>query len=134
MDIKHVLSRNPLQPSYAGTPLTPSDPDPLAGSTSRAASSRSVTAAAGSASTTSCRCTSVLLEPYRLADRLVTNGEWLAFMADGGYERHELWLSDGWARVSGEGWRAPFYWREVDGVWFEHTLSGTRPVDPGDCR
>ena len=71
------------------------------------------------------------LEPYRLADRLVTNGEWLAFMADRGYDRHELWLSDGWGRVRAEGWRAPFYWSEVDGVWFEHTLSGTRPVYPG---
>jgi ergothioneine biosynthesis protein EgtB len=72
----------------------------------------------------------VWLEPYRVADRLVTNGEWLEFMADGGYRRHELWLSDGWARVTGEGWQAPFYWTEIDGVWFEHTLHGTWPVDP----
>ena len=43
------------------------------------------------------------LEPYRLADRLVTNGEWLEFMADRGYERHELWLSDGWGKVRGGG-------------------------------
>ena len=72
----------------------------------------------------------VWLEPYRLADRLVTNGEWLEFMADGGYERPELWLSDGMARVRAEGWRAPLYWTEVDGTWFEHTLHGTWPVDP----
>ncbi|MEZ5097784.1 MAG: SUMF1/EgtB/PvdO family nonheme iron enzyme [Nocardioides sp.] len=71
------------------------------------------------------------LEPYRLADRLVTNAEWLAFMADGGYRRHDLWLSDGWARVQAEGWRAPAYWAEVDGDWFEHTLHGTWPVNPG---
>ncbi len=71
------------------------------------------------------------LAPYRLADRLVTNGEWLEFMRDGGYRRHELWLSDGWARVNAEEWRAPFYWVELDGEWFEHTLNGTWPVNPG---
>ena len=68
------------------------------------------------------------LAPFRLADRLVTNAEWLEFMADGGYRRPELWLSDGWARVQAEGWRAPLYWREADGVWSEHTLHGTLPV------
>ena len=73
----------------------------------------------------------VWLEPYRIADRLIANGEWLEFMADNGYRRHELWLSDGWARVNAESWRAPLYWTELDGVWFEHTLHGTWPVDPG---
>ena len=52
-------------------------------------------------------------------------------MADGGYRRHELWLSDGWARVNADGWDAPFYWTEIDGQWFEHTLNGTWPVNPG---
>ena len=58
------------------------------------------------------------LEPFELADRLVTNGEWLAFMADGGYRRPELWLSEGWARVCAEGWDAPLYWRaDGEGGW-----------------
>src|ERR1700712_6007831 len=52
-------------------------------------------------------------------------------MADGGYDRHDFWLSDGWAKVKAEGWRAPFYWEQLDGVWFEHTLNGTWPVDLG---
>jgi dimethylhistidine N-methyltransferase len=73
----------------------------------------------------------VWLEAYRLADRLVTNGEWRAFMADGGYERPELWHSDGWARVRSEGWRAPLYWEEgADGGWRVMTLHGLRPVEP----
>ncbi len=71
------------------------------------------------------------MRPFRIADRLVTNGEWLEFMADGGYRRHELWLSDGWAKVQTERWRAPFYWTEDDGTWLEHTLHGTWPVNPG---
>jgi dimethylhistidine N-methyltransferase len=68
----------------------------------------------------------VWLEPFEISDRLVSNGEWLEFMADGGYARPELWLSDGW-QASRE-WAAPFYWQEeVDG-WHEMTLSGLRPV------
>jgi ergothioneine biosynthesis protein EgtB len=62
----------------------------------------------------------------------VTNREWLEFMADGGYERHQFWLSDGWARVKAEDWRAPLYWVHDDGEWLQHTLSGTRPVDPDE--
>jgi len=70
------------------------------------------------------------LQPFEISDRLVRNGEWLAFMQDGGYHRPELWLSDGWARVQAEGWTAPFYWREGDDGWQEMTLGGLRPVDP----
>jgi ergothioneine biosynthesis protein EgtB len=70
-----------------------------------------------------------LMQPFRIARRLVTNREWLAFMDDGGYRRHELWLSDGWARVHTEDWQAPLYWIDDGGTWLQHTLSGTRPVD-----
>jgi ergothioneine biosynthesis protein EgtB len=69
------------------------------------------------------------LQPYALADRLVTCGEWQAFMADRGYERPELWLADGWAAVQADGWRAPLYWEEADGGWRVMTLGGLRPVD-----
>ncbi len=72
----------------------------------------------------------VLLAPYRLASRLVTNGEWLAFMAAGGYRQPEFWHSDGWARVLSEGWRSPQYWREQGGTWRTLTLRGLEPVDP----
>jgi ergothioneine biosynthesis protein EgtB len=65
-----------------------------------------------------------LVGPVRLARNLVTNGEWLAFMRDGGYARPELWLSDGWTTVAAEAWSAPGNWRENDGKWFVFTLSG----------
>ena len=71
----------------------------------------------------------VLLQPAEIGP-LVTNAEWQAFMADGGYRRPELWLADGWAVVATEGWSAPGYWREVDGGWASMTLGGLRPVDP----
>jgi len=73
----------------------------------------------------------VLLQPVALAPRLVTSGEWLEFMADGGYTTPTLWLSDGFAAVEAHGWEAPGYWRKVDGAWFSLTLGGLRAVDPG---
>jgi ergothioneine biosynthesis protein EgtB len=72
----------------------------------------------------------VLLAPVRLSRTLVTNGEWLAFMADGGYATPALWLSDGFAAVEAQGWTAPGYWRQIDGVWSAMTLGGLRRVDP----
>ena len=71
-----------------------------------------------------------LLQPVRLSPALVTNGEWLEFMADGGYTTQTLWLSDGWAAVEAQGWEAPGYWRKVDGAWFAMTLGGLRCVEP----
>lgn len=70
------------------------------------------------------------LEPFALASRLVTCGEYLSFMRDGGYERPELWLSDGWNTVQTEGWRAPLYWFESENRWHVFTLHGA--VDLAD--
>mgnify|MGYP003340688907 CR=1 FL=1 len=72
-----------------------------------------------------------LLRQGLIACGLVTNGEWLEFMADNGYTTPSLWLSDGWAKAEGEAWDAPGYWRNVDGAWFTLTLGGLKPVDPG---
>ena len=72
----------------------------------------------------------VLLQEAVISRHLVTNGEWLKFIADGGYRTHDLWLSDGWAKVEAEGWEAPGYWRQIDGQWFSLTLAGLKPVDP----
>lgn len=72
----------------------------------------------------------VHLQPYQLARHLVTNGQWLEFMADGGYRRAELWLSDGWATARAEGWQAPLYWQIGDAGWTVMTLTGRQPVDP----
>lgn len=71
-----------------------------------------------------------LLHPHRLADRLATSGEWTEFMADGGYRRPELWLSDGWYARQREDWEAPLYWRPDGDTWSEHTMAGVRTVDP----
>ncbi|MDF7777709.1 ergothioneine biosynthesis protein EgtB [Sphingomonas sp. AOB5] len=72
----------------------------------------------------------VLLHPHAIADRTVTNGEWAAFIADGGYRNPALWLSDGWGWVQAEGIEAPLYWRQERGAWTRFGLDGRRPVDP----
>ncbi len=73
-------------------------------------------------------------QAFRIASRLATNGEYLEFLQDGGYEEPRLWLSDGWSHVQqagqqGDALQAPLYWREIDGEWFEFTLAGLQPLD-----
>ncbi|WP_370819614.1 ergothioneine biosynthesis protein EgtB [Pandoraea anhela] len=71
----------------------------------------------------------VLLRPFAIASRVVTNGEWRAFIEDGGYRMAGLWLSDGWATVQREGWGHPLYWELHNGEWQSMTLAGMQPVD-----
>jgi ergothioneine biosynthesis protein EgtB len=70
------------------------------------------------------------LEPFEVASGLVTSGSFAEFIADRGYERPELWLSDGWDAVRRECWRAPLYWERREGAWWRYTLHGAMPVDP----
>jgi ergothioneine biosynthesis protein EgtB len=70
-----------------------------------------------------------LVPAFSLSNRLITNGEYLAFMEAGGYTRPEYWLSLGWTTVNEQRWRAPLYWIERDGAWWNFTLSGFRPID-----
>ena len=70
----------------------------------------------------------VYLAPYRLASRLVTNGEYMEFMRDNAYGNAALWLSDGWDCVRANQWSAPLYWEMRDGEWWHYTLNGMRPV------
>ena len=68
------------------------------------------------------------LEPYHLASRPITNGEYIEFINDGGYKRPELWLSDGWAAVKKLNWQSPLYWKNIDRTWSSFTLSGLEPI------
>jgi len=72
----------------------------------------------------------VYLQPFELTADLVTNGEWLSFMAEDGYRRPELWLSEGWSVVRSQDWHAPLYWRSGEAGWEQFGLSGWRQVDP----
>jgi len=72
----------------------------------------------------------VYQERFEIADRLVTNGQWLEFIEAGGYQQPGLWLSEGWALVQAEGWEAPLYWQRGALGWQQMTLRGLQPVDP----
>jgi ergothioneine biosynthesis protein EgtB len=132
-DILHLFAQNPLRPAYK-------DPGPIAvGKIDSSPPAYQKFAGGivevghdGRGFAFDCEGPphSALVEPFELADRLVTNAEWMEFMADGGYRTPLLWLSAGWAMAQSEGWTAPLYWEERnDGHW-SMTLRGAQPVDP----
>jgi ergothioneine biosynthesis protein EgtB len=130
MDIKHVLSQNPLQPAYRDAPRRERSSAAPLGWTEVAGGLRQIGHAGdGFAFDNEMPRHKVWLEPFRLANRLVTCGEYLAFIADEGYRQPQYWLSDGWALAQQEGWRAPLYWREDAAGWTIFTLAGRRAID-----
>jgi ergothioneine biosynthesis protein EgtB len=139
MDVKHLFSRNSMEPVYrASPPSAPrGGPGPM-GWVEVPGGIVDIGDATGErggfAFDNERPRHHALLAPFRLADRLVTCDEWLAFIADGGYHRPELWLSDGWYRRLDEAWEAPLYWREggAGEGWRIHTMAGTRPIDPDE--
>jgi ergothioneine biosynthesis protein EgtB len=129
-DVKHLYALNPLRPAYR-PPLEPRDaPGRPLGWLEFPAGIREIGWAGREfAFDNEMPRHRVFLEPFRLADRLVTNGEYLAFMGGGGYTRADLWLSEGWRAVRERGWEAPLYWERIDGEWWQMTLAGPRRVD-----
>ncbi|MFO7477285.1 MAG: ergothioneine biosynthesis protein EgtB, partial [Methyloceanibacter sp.] len=71
-----------------------------------------------------------LIRPFKLANRCVTNAEWIQFIEDGGYATHTLWLADGWNRVNAKEWRGPLYFEQAKGGYMQMSLLGFRPADP----
>ena len=131
MDIKHNFSVNPLHPSYRD------DLKVDAGNTRPArwveyeGGVRHIGASGeGFYFDNETPRHGVLLTPWRLADRLVTNGEYLEFLQDGGYRDPRLWLADGWQLIHQRAWRHPLYWSEQGDEWREFTLGGDRPLHP----
>jgi ergothioneine biosynthesis protein EgtB len=130
-DVKHLLSRNPLKPAYQKSwPLTPI----------RAREPRWIEfpgglyeighAGPGFAFDNETPRHRVWLEDFEMASHPVTHGDFMSFIADGGYRRPELWLSAGWDFMRARGWEAPEYWTRRDGGWHTFTLHGDVPVDP----
>lgn len=141
-DLKYSLFANPLYPAYLNSPGQPFSEKPY-----QAGSERSQwhefagglvvvgtdTETAGDADfafDNEGPANSVYLNPYALADRLVTNEEYQAFIDDGGYRRPEFWLADGWAIVQERQWRQPLYWLEKDARPLHFTLRGLQPREP----
>jgi len=131
-DLQHALSRNPLLPAYS--PRRIPGPSPVAAAAWRERPGGVVQIGQdgpGFAFDNEGPAHRVLLAPFSLASRPVAAGEYAAFIEDRGYERPELWLSDGWAAAQEGGWRAPLYWTRRDATFFRFTLHGEAPVDPG---
>ncbi len=133
-DLKHHLSRNPLRPAYRlARPIDDAPGASLRYVAFDGGLSRIGFEGVPFAFDNETPRHRVFIEPFELASRLVTNGEYAAFIADGGYARPEFWLSDGWDAVQAAGWRAPLYW--LDGpacrafsLAGEQTLITAEPV------
>src|SRR3546814_6186945 len=131
MDVLNLFSHNPLRPAFAPLRPVPSEPArPLRWVRFDGGIRRIGHDGEGFAYDNEGPRHDVLLRPFRLASRPASNAEWLAFIADGGYRRPELWLSDGWATVEAEGWTAPLYWERTESGWESMTLSGMQRIDP----
>lgn len=132
MDIKHVLSQNPAFPAYlSAPPVTEVTAGESGGPRWVSFPGGKVEVGAaddGFAFDNETPAHEVLLKPYELSDRLVTCGDWLEFMADGGYQNPLLWLSDGWSAVQNSNWRTPLYWAGEEDNWEVFTLFGLRKV------
>ena len=133
MDIKHVLGINPLRPAYLPElrgfeTVAPPELEWI----SFEGGLIEVGTEVGRGFAYDCETPRhrVWLEPFALGDRLVTEGEWRDFIDDGGYQRPDLWLSDGWGVVQAEDREAPLYWERDGDDWDVYTLGGWRRLDP----
>ena len=130
-DLKHLLSRNPLKPAYrSAQPVRNNDAAaalrwiPFPGGLHALGHDGD-----GFAFDNELPRHRVYLENYALASRTVTNGEYQAFIDDGGYARAELWLSEGWDALQAQRWNAPLYWEKREGEWQMFTLCGMQKVE-----
>jgi len=130
-DIKHLFSLNPLRPVYREDGARRGRGcAPLEWHAFEAATARIGHAGDDFAFDNESPRHSVLLGPFELASRLVTNGEYLRFVEDGGYEQPSWWLSEGWNWLGGERLSQPIYWLREDRAWCEFTLAGLRALEP----
>jgi ergothioneine biosynthesis protein EgtB len=131
-DIKHVLAQNPLTPVYSISKAGQNTLTSLKWTAFDEGLYEIGTDGPGFYFDNEGPRHKVFVESFALASRLVSNGEYLSFMQDGGYEKPELWLSDGLAYVQEHNIRAPLYWHFEEGEWWNFTLSGMRPVAPNE--
>jgi ergothioneine biosynthesis protein EgtB len=130
-DLKHLLSRNPLQPAYVERAAMPAHRAAPSTWTDLPDGIRQIGyGGEGVRFDTEEPRHRVFIDAYAIASRLVTAGEYAQFIAAGGYQRPELWLSEGWDVKTAHGWAAPLYWQPAGAAWQAFTLNGTQPVDP----
>ncbi|MDE2070630.1 MAG: ergothioneine biosynthesis protein EgtB [Gammaproteobacteria bacterium] len=129
-DIKHLFSLNPLKPAWRELPVPPRHTAPALKFVARAEGLSQIGhAGKGFAFDNETPRHRVFLKAHAIANRPVTNGEYMEFIRAGGYTKPDLWLSDGWATVQHEAWARPLYWNED--LTAEFTLGGERELDAG---
>ncbi len=137
-DIKHVLAQNPLYPVFrVGRDGALRRPDAAARRPYQFIDFEQTTAEIGHAGDEFAYDNEgprhqALVPAFSMATRPVTNGEYIAFIEDNGYNRPEFWLSLGWMTVNEQRWNAPLYWTKRDGAWWNFTLSGLRRVNESE--
>ena len=131
-DILHLFAQNPIEPAlWPASPKVPvAMPRPIGWIDHAGGIAEIGHDGAGFAFDCEGPRHQTLLSPHAIADRTVTNGEWQAFIADGGYADPRWWLADGWTWVKAEAIEAPLYWAQRDGQWTRFGLDGRRPIDP----
>ena len=133
MDIKHVFSVNPLLPAYQAPQLQmQATVHPLTWVEFDGGLKEIGHSGSGFAFDNETPRHKIWLEPFRLAARPVTCGEYLGFIEEAGYGRSEFWLSDGWATIREQGWESPLYWIREAEEWSVFTLSGRRPLNAAE--
>ena len=129
MDALHLLSSHPFAPALLTRPAEDDpDPTPLTWRSVAGGLHEIGHDGTGFAYDNESGRHRVHLVPFSIAERSITNEDWLMFVDDGGYARPELWLADGWAAVQQHGWHAPGYWQQQDGQWFVFGSAGLRPL------
>ena len=131
-DIKHVFWTNPMRPVYRSVRPSGRAAPALRWHVVPEGLHTIGHAGGGFAFDNESPAHRVFVESFRIGSRLVTNGEYRAFIEDGGYRRPDLWLSNGWATIRERKWEAPLYWERSDGGWTEFTLAGTRALDESE--
>ncbi|PZV13677.1 MAG: ergothioneine biosynthesis protein EgtB, partial [Leptolyngbya sp.] len=133
-DLKYNLALNPLRPAYRHdvAPAKSISPTPLEFVGFPGGLYDLGHQAPGFAFDNESPAHRVYLQDFALANRPVTNGEYLEFIADQGYQTAAHWLAEGWAMVQSESWQAPLYWEQRDGDWWVFTLGGMKPVNPAE--
>ncbi|MDG1825606.1 MAG: ergothioneine biosynthesis protein EgtB [Henriciella sp.] len=130
-DILHLFAQNPLRPAFRSILDKTSDTQAAPLNWTKHGAAIAKIGHDGSGFAFDCETPShdAIIRPFELANRAVTNGEWLKFMESGGYSLSRYWLSDGFAAAKANGWKAPHYWFEQNDTWYTMTLLGAQPVN-----
>ena len=133
-DIKHIFAHNPIKPAYREQSTAPEKVfqasaftwQPIVGGMVDIGFSGGIDSFSYDNESPSHKA---YVKDYKLASRLITNKEYIAFIEDGGYQRAEFWLSDGWSTSQQQQWKAPLYWQQQGDAWLYFTFEGLQPVD-----